>query len=50
MEVKVDVEQHQDTGRGLDECVCAEPIELSLFYTQVLKPGKYDIMLYSLHT
>ena len=50
MEVKVEVEQHQDTRRSLHESVCAEPIELPRFYPQVLEPRKYDIMLYSLHT
>ena len=50
MEAKVEVEQHQDTSRGLYEGVCAEPIEFHRFYPQVLEAGKYDIMLDSLHT
>ena len=50
MEAKVDVEQHQDTRRALDEWVCTEPIEFSLFNPQVLQFAKYDIMLFSLHT
>ena len=50
MEAKVEVEEHQDTRRGLHESVCAKPIEFPRFYPQVLEPAKYDIMLSYLHT